>query len=69
MAELWAMIKDAGPLALAAAFFMVWYLERSRANDERKINNDLTERTITAINSATDAVRELREVFYREKPK
>lgn len=61
MIELWQLIKDAGPLALAASFFLVWYLERSRANDERAINAALTERTVTAINAATEAIKELRE--------
>jgi hypothetical protein len=56
----WQFVKEAGPLALAASFFLVWWLERQRANEERKINAELTERAITAIGAATEAVKELR---------
>jgi hypothetical protein len=69
MIEAWQIIRDAGPLALAAAFFMVWWLERSRANDERQKNEALVERLHTGLKEAAEAVRDLRELFFRSGEK
>jgi hypothetical protein len=65
MIDAWQFVKDAGPLALAAAFFLIWWLERKRADEERGLNKELTERVITAIEAATTAVKDLRGVFRR----
>jgi hypothetical protein len=44
MAEVWQLIRDAGPLALAAAFFLVWWLEKARADKERAMNEQRTDK-------------------------
>jgi uncharacterized protein YjiS (DUF1127 family) len=59
MVEVWDIIKNAGPLALACAFFFVWWLERTRANDERSLNEKRTDKLYDLGISTRDALKEL----------
>lgn len=40
----WQLIKDAGPLALAGAFFYAWIRERERFDKERNLNEVRTDK-------------------------
>lgn len=40
--DIWAILKEAGPTALFGFAAIMWWLERTRANDERKINEERT---------------------------
>jgi hypothetical protein len=59
LVEVWEIIKNAGPLALAAAFFFVWWLERSRANEERAVNERRTDKLYELGISTRDAIKDL----------
>jgi hypothetical protein len=63
MIELWQVIQGAGPFALAASFFFIWYLERQRANDERKLNQEAAEKNVRAINEVTNAINALNQTI------
>lgn len=49
--DIWAVLKDAGPLTLFAFATVMWWLERKRADDERKINEDRTTKFYEVTNS------------------
>jgi hypothetical protein len=55
----WGIIRDAGPLALAASFCLVWWLERDRANNERKINDERTTKFYELGTSQVDINRQV----------
>lgn len=40
----WQLIKDAGPLTLAAICFYGWWKERDRFDNERKLNQIQTDK-------------------------
>lgn len=65
---LWAIVTNAGPLGFAAIFFIMWYLERKRADEERKMNQETLKESLSAANNAADAIRSLRELLFRERP-
>lgn len=64
-ADIWTLIKDAGPLALAASFCLIWWLERDRANGERKINDERTTKFYELGMSQVDINRQVMSTLDR----
>jgi hypothetical protein len=63
MLEAWQLIREAGPLALAGAFFLVWWLERDRvrkegerADRERQLNEARTDKLYELGTTMRDAL-------------
>lgn len=52
----WQLIKDAGPLALAGAFFYAWVRERDRFDKERALNEVRTDKLYDLGVSTRDAM-------------
>jgi hypothetical protein len=72
MAEAWQLIRDAGPLALAAAFFLVWWLERDRvkkegerADKERTLNEQRTDKLYELGTTMRDALSGINKALER----
>lgn len=53
------IIKDGGPMAMAAVMALLWWLERKERQDAQNARNQLLERTLTVMNETSNAVREL----------
>lgn len=64
--ELWALVREAGPLALASVFAYMWWRAETRADRERSINEDRTNKfydlgtttntTLAVVSSTLDKV-------------
>lgn len=62
LSELWALAKQAGPFATLLMFFFWWRTESERRTLQDS-HNQLLERVLNAMNSATNAVASLNELF------